>query len=61
MQEIMSKNDLLVNEKRWRRKRLFLKKRRFIDKSFVAVLLVIAMLVILGWWFEVPLYELLAS
>ncbi len=57
----MAKNDLRVNEKRWRRKRLFRKRRTHPFLRFITILLILAALAILCWWLEVPPFDLIAD
>ncbi len=54
----MSKNDLRIDEKKWRRKRLFLKNRPNRIVRFLTILLILGTLAILSWWLHVsPIYE----
>lgn len=61
MMEIMSKNDLRVNEKRWRRKKLFRKQRRYRDHTLVTIVVIFAVLLLLGWLFQVSSFNPLAN
>ena len=54
----MSKNDLRIDEKKWRRKRLFSKDRPNLIYRFITIILIFGTLVVLSWWFEIPpIYE----
>jgi len=50
----MPKNDLHINEKRWRRRRLFRERHAHSMLRLWVILLVLATLIVLGWWLEIP-------
>jgi hypothetical protein len=54
----MSKNDLLANEKRWRRKSLFRKKRPhpiiYLIGYLTVSLLILITLTLLALWLDIP-------
>lgn len=56
--EIMSDSDLRINEKRWRRKRLFRERRPHPAARILALLLLIAVPMLLGVWLELFSFDL---
>jgi len=45
----MPKDDLRINEKRWRRKRLFRRPRRYTASHIFAILLILATAALVAW------------
>ena len=50
----MTKNDLHINENRWRHRRFFRNPKVHPMLRLGVILLVLTALVILDWWLEVP-------
>ncbi|PVV06801.1 MAG: hypothetical protein B6D72_19560 [gamma proteobacterium symbiont of Ctena orbiculata] len=57
----MPKNDLHINENRWRHRRLF--RKRYVHPMLRpgVILLVLAVLVLLGWWLELPPFNAIGN
>lgn len=59
--DIMFDRDLRINEKRWRRKRLFRAHRPHPAPRILAGLVVLVALFMLGAWLEIPLFDHLTT
>ena len=53
----MSRNDFRASEKRWQHKRLFRKQRPQLVPRIVTLLVFLAVVAALVWWFKIPLFD----